>query len=196
MLGLFFRPYGHIFTAFELDNCHFDLVDWIIALVAWHVDDLVSDFHSLQDATEDGILSVKPRCVGYADEKLGGRTIGIGCSSSRDNSSPMSNAIELSRYAFLAGVAKAPLITRLSLTVRVATLYHEVRNDPVECRAVVEPYRNETIEIGNMLWCNVWEELDDHGAKGFSFLSNRDLVLRAFHTRRWWWHIAIGNRNY
>src|ERR687897_1434057 len=91
----------------------------------------VDHLHALDDLAEDGVLAVEPGCRGLGDEELGPVGVGAGVGHGQ-----VAGAVEAVGAADLvlelvAGAATAG-------PERVAALDHEVGDDPVEDRPLVE----------------------------------------------------------
>jgi len=148
------RPVGRCSGALELARLvDRNLFGGLTALRAVRLD-LLNDIHALDHCAEHHVLAVEPRSLDCGQEELG--TVGVGtCVGHRENAG--TGVFESKVF-----IGKLSAVDRLSagavMVGEVATLTHEVRDHPMECRALEAEAllsRTQGPKVFGRLWCDI-----------------------------------------
>lgn len=138
--------------------------EWLVAVVLWDVLDLVDDFITLDDFTEDDVAAIEPAGDDSGDEEL--RSVGVWSGVGHAQKS-------------LAGVLQLEVLIRKLLAVdRLATsavtlgevtaLNHEVTDDTMESRSLITESLfagSESMEVFSSLWNSLSVQSDNNSSE-------------------------------
>jgi len=122
--------------------------------------DLLDNVHALDDGAKDDVLVVQPRGLDRADKELGAVSVGAGIGHGQNTRSDVLKLeVFVGKLFAVDGLAAGAVVVG-----EVATLAHEVRNDPVKATALeAEPLLTgaQGTEILSRLGDNIRTELHD-----------------------------------
>ena len=151
----------------NLHTLHNHIKSRSVVVVGCNVGDLVNHFHALDNLAECRILTVQMRCVGVADEELGGRAVLVCAASHGDYAASVGESVlhTVSCEFTLDSVCR----TTHACACGVAALDHKSLDNAVEDEPVVEAFLNKLCEVFHCDGRNLGVKLKLDNAAVFHF---------------------------
>lgn len=128
-----------------VDSLHFLFLAGSVAVIGGSFGDLIHNVHTVDNAAESGVISVKEEGILVDDEELGSGGVRVGSAGHGENAAGVAEGVvnavglELSLYV-PAGAAH-------SGALRVAALNHESLDDAVEDESVVKAALDKLFKV-------------------------------------------------
>jgi len=129
-----------------LDALNQCILDWFISCAGRNSRDSVYYFLTLQYAAEDGVCTIQVLSGNSGDKELTSVRVGPGVGHGK-------NARLVEFKCGMEFILERVTRTAAAVSIRVSTLDHKVRNDPVEDQSVVEVTIRQSDKIIYCLRC-------------------------------------------